>query len=71
MGVAPKIFELYISTCILAGAMKLLIQALQQYIILSKKLMELQLALKTRHKTIFESLIRPPVHLKGQSSMHK
>ena len=55
MGVAPKIFEPYISTCILAGVMKLLIQALQQYIILSKKLVKFQLALKTHHKTIFQS----------------
>ena len=34
--VAPKNFEAYISTCILARAMKLSIQALQRYIILFK-----------------------------------
>ena len=36
VGVAPKNFEAYISTCILARAMKLLLQALQRYIILFK-----------------------------------
>ena len=36
MGVAPKNFEAYISTCILARALKLLLQALQRYSILFK-----------------------------------
>ena len=35
-GVAPKIFETYISTYILGRTMKLSIQALQRYIILPK-----------------------------------
>ena len=36
VGVAPKNFEAYISMCILARAMKFLLQALQRYIILFK-----------------------------------
>ena len=36
VGIAPKIFETYMSMCILARAMKLSIQAYQRYIILFK-----------------------------------
>ena len=58
VGIEIKIFEPYISACILGGAMKL-----------SIKVLKLQLALETCHKTIFQSLIYSFIRFKGQSSV--
>ena len=50
----PKIFEAYISTCVLARAMKLLIQAFQRYIILPKSFWSSSLLLKPAIKRFFK-----------------
>ena len=71
VGIKMKIFEAHISACILARAMKLLVQAPQHYTTLPKSSLSSSLLLKlNRHKAIFQSLIHSPICFKGQSSMH-